>query len=313
MGTETASLCPDISLVVASFSDAETLARCLESIAKQEQEAEVIVVSNTSAKAHADVMQRFPSCRFIHAARNADVFHLRTMGALRARGRIVVFTEDHCVAGTGWLSALRKAYQQGRKIVGGSVDSGLTKGSFDWSLYLCEYARYMPSRADGATSSLSGVNVAYDRELLDSCCDIWQPAMYENELHDALRGAGHQLRFVNTAQVCSGLAMTLRQAVVHLFTGGLHFGTYRQSRSSPLRRLFWLAAVTAVPMLLMQRIVGQVAVRQPERLVHLTWALPYLVLLVGSWSLGEAVGHVRATVNRRVVHRSGGPSHANWR
>jgi glycosyltransferase involved in cell wall biosynthesis len=282
-----------VSVVVASFSGEAALRRCLESLEPQTAEAEVIVAAEVESAAVVRLQARFPRLVFVRAPRGTSVFRLRAMGLERARGRLVVLTEDHCTAAPGWLDALLALHREGHAVVGGPVENGLTKGPYDWALYLCEYAAHMPPLRDGPVPALSGVNVAYERELLTGCAALWQEAFYENEVHDALRASGHRLQRSGRAAVSTHLSLPFREAAAHLFRGGQRFGRYRHGRSSPAVRAILPVAALAVPALLTWRVVRAVAARRPERLGAMARGLGYVVAFNSAWAAGEALGYLR--------------------
>jgi hypothetical protein len=167
----------------------------------------------------------------------------------------------------------------------------LDRSVFDWALYFAEYGLYMPPVREGVVAALSGVNAAYDRELLMSCKEIWTNDLYECVVHDALREKGCEFFLAAGACVKSHLKMSFSQAAKHLFLGGRHFGSYRCERSDSPRRLFWGLVAPVVPLVLIQRIIRHVAGHRPDRLGLIVKALPYLLCLIGAWSLGEAVAY----------------------
>lgn len=294
-----------VSVVVASFSGEAALRRCLESLEPQTAEAEVIVAAEVEAAAVARLQARFPRLVFVRAPRGTSVFRLRAMGLERARGRLVVLTEDHCTAAPGWLDALLARHREGHPVVGGPVENGLTKGPYDWALYLCEYAAHMPPLRDGPAPALSGVNVAYERELLAGCVGLWQDAFYENEVHDALQASGIRLQRSGRAAVSTHLALPFREAAAHLFRGGRRFGRYRRGRSSPALRALLPVAALALPALLTWRVLRAVAARRPERLGAMARGLGYVVALNSAWAAGEALGYLRPLAGPRAEALAG--------
>jgi len=284
---------PEVSVVVASFSGETVLRHCLESLEPQAAEAEVIVATDVEASGIARLEARYPRFRFVRAPRGTPVFRLRSLGLDQARGRLVVLTEDHCTAAPGWLDALRADRERGHPVVGGPVDNGLPERASDWALYLCEYAAQMPPLRDGPAAALSGVNVAYEHDLLTACRAVWQDGFYENEVHDALRASGHRLHRSGSACVSTHLSLPLREAAAHLFRGGRRFGGYRRGRSPAAVRALLPVAALALPALLTLRVVRVVAVRRPRRLGAAVKALGYVVALNSAWAAGEAVGYLR--------------------
>lgn len=280
-----------VSIVIASFSGAGALRRCLESIVPQAQGAEVLVATADADHSVARLELEFPTVQFVRAAPATNVFRLRSLALAAARGEIIVMTEDHCTASPGWLAAIADAFSEGHDVVGGPVENGLPRAR-DWAVFFCEYLSLLPPLPDGPTSALLGVNVAYRRAALDRCHDTWREDFHESEVHDALQRSGCIPHCTARARVTSHLQMPLARAVRHLYRCGRRFGYYRQSRSGPLRRAIWLAAAPAVPLLLLYRMVRTITQRRPGLLPMLLRGFPQLLCLVSAWSAGEAMGYV---------------------
>jgi len=281
---------PDLSITIASWSNDASLERCLASLEPQWDGAEVIVATNRPG---GELERRYPHVRFLRGPDGATVFRLRTLGAEAARGKLVALLEDHAAAGPRWGAALREAYSAGHRIIGGPVENGLRSRAVDWALYFAEYGFHMPPMPAGAAPRLSGLNIAYDRELLRSCRDVWEDTLQENEVNDALRAKGHTLHLAPDAFVESFLPMTLGYAMGHLRDGGRHFGRYRASRCSTGKRLAFVFASPLVPAVLFLRLVRGILARKPGRLLQLVRALPFLALALGAWGWGEAIGYLR--------------------
>jgi hypothetical protein len=285
---------PDVSVVIASCSGPGDLRLCLESLMPQAADAEIIVAAPVSFRA-GEVLSQFPGVSLIEAPEDTNVFRLRSLGLLEARGRFVALTEDHCILAPRWLERLRAARADGRSVVGGPVDSDL-KGVRARALFLVEYAGLLPGGTAGR--AVSGVNAGYDRRALEGCRLTWQDVFCENEVHDALALAGHEPHRVEDAWVRTRLRMSLREALSHLFQGGRRFGGYRRSRSSRAFRLLFPLLAPAVPGLLLWRIFRAVAQRRARWLPESLLAAPEMTLLVCAWSAGELSGHLWPVKNR---------------
>ncbi|MEE8525494.1 MAG: hypothetical protein V3T72_16275 [Thermoanaerobaculia bacterium] len=285
---------PNVSVVVASFSGEQALDCCLESLESQPQAVaigetvELIVATCIESTALSRLQKRHPEVVFIAVPPPTDVFELRSVGVARARGQLVALTEDHVTVSRRWLEALRAAHGAGRGVAGGPVDHG----GGGWALFFCEYGLYMPPVGEGPVPTLSGVNAGYDRELLMGCRSTWEHGFHENEVHDALRAAGHELYLVPEASIESHLEMSFSAAARHLFSGGRQFAGYQESRSPRRVAIFRALASPAVPMVLLWRIFRRVARRRPRRLGRLLRVLPALVGLLSAWSAGEACGYL---------------------
>ncbi len=308
---ETTPAPPPISVVIASWSGEQAASRCLDSLRAQSARAEVIVATNSPSETVAHLEAHYPAVRFLRASHNATVFQLRALGAAEARGALIAHLEDHTTVSPQWIEALCSAHAEGHGIIGGPVDNGLTDRAYDWALYFCEYGIYMPPLPRGDAQMLSGLNAAYDREILGSCREIWRDALYETDVHGALQAAGQKLYLAPEASVKSHLEMTFGRAMVHLFGGGRHFGGFRKANSSLLARLLWVLASPAVPLVFLLRIVRGVARKQPARLKYVLRGSPYLLLLLGAWGAGEAAGYLGRAPARATTRPLSEASYAN--
>ena len=287
---------PEVSVVVASFSGAEILADCLDGLARQVPETprfEVVVVSTLGTGTTESLERRFASLemRFVSAPVGTDVFALRARGVEQCRGRRIVLTEDHTVATRRWLVAFEEADPRAEQIAGGPIEPhGEARGS-ELGLLLCEYGFYLPPWRLGPTAALSGLNLAYPRQLLEDCLVAWQGGLRENEVNDILRARGYYLHGVPEAVVTSRLRMIGNEARAHLYSGGKHFGRYRKaSLGPPLRWLLPLAG-PAVPMVLTARLIRRVVRRGSPWVRRLPAALPSILGLIAAWSAGEIQGY----------------------
>ena len=280
---------PAVNVVVASFSGEAALTRCLESLAGQAPE--IVVATDLDGDVVTRLSRRFPTARFLAAPRGATVFHKRALGVAVARGRLVALTEDHCTVAAGWVEALRAAHAAGHPVVGGVVENGRAATTEGRALYWCEYAAHMPPLPEGPAAVLSGVNVAYDRDVLLKCRPVWQDLFYESEVHEALRRAGHRLHRAAGAGVTSHLSFDFGEAMAHLFRGGVRYGRGRVARSSPAAKALLCLAVPAVPAVLLWRIVAAVLSRRAREAGLLALALPRAICLLTSWAAGEALGY----------------------
>ena len=299
---------PNISVVVAAWSGEKALARCLESLSHHSENAEIIVATNLAAGTVREIETHYPHAEFIFAASDATVFNLRALGADKARARLIALIEDHVTVSRSWMETLLAAHAGGTPVIGGPIANGLSQRAYDRALYLAEYGIYMPPVSCGPSEILSGVNVAYDRALLEQYREIWKDAFYETDVHAALRGAGYSLQLEPDALVRSHLEMTPRRAMIHLFQGGKHFGLFRRSQSAAVARAFWLLVSPAIPFLLLLRIMRQVARKEPTALPQLLVSLPFLLLLLGSWGAGEAAGYLEKAPTSDRSHNA---SYAN--
>jgi O-antigen biosynthesis protein len=100
---------PMVSVVVCSYNGARTLEGCLDSLMRLNYpDYEVILIDDGSQDATPEIARRFPQVRTIQQD-NQGLSAARNVGARAARGEILAYTDDDCVADEDWLLYLVRA------------------------------------------------------------------------------------------------------------------------------------------------------------------------------------------------------------
>ncbi len=283
---------PSVSVVIASFSGESMLSQCLDSILTQPGISQIIAATSADEKTVARLAKQFSTVTFIRGTAGASVFALRTLGAKEATGQVVVLTEDHCTFAPNWSTAIIQAWLDGHRIIGGPVDKGASRGAYLWALYFVEYGYYTSPQPDGAVPVVSGINVAYDHELLNTCRETWAVRFRENEVHEVLCRRGESLYMANDAKVQSYLGMSFGVAMKHLLGGGRHYGFYRRKQSPMVKRVALVLASPLVFFVLLARIARRAVKSDMAMAPQLIYCGPFLACLLCAWSLGEAIGYI---------------------
>ena len=105
----------DVSVIIPCFNAADTIARQLEALARQNyaKRWEVIVSDNGSTDKSLEIVgqfsQRLPSLSVIDSSDRRGAAHARNVGARAARGHNLVFCDADDEVAPGWLSAMGEA------------------------------------------------------------------------------------------------------------------------------------------------------------------------------------------------------------
>lgn len=100
------------TVIIPTFNGASRISACLDSLTAQRngRDIEILVVDDGSRDNTAEVVSRYPGVRLIQQA-NAGPAAARNRGALEARGRILLFTDDDCIPFPNWLDAMLAPFQ----------------------------------------------------------------------------------------------------------------------------------------------------------------------------------------------------------
>jgi glycosyltransferase involved in cell wall biosynthesis len=105
---------PEVSIIIPVFNRVELTRQCLEALYRTVPPgaAEIIVVDNGSTDGTPDFLSgeaQAGRIAFIRAGRNLGFARACNLGALKSRGRLLVFLNNDTIPTPGWLNAMLKA------------------------------------------------------------------------------------------------------------------------------------------------------------------------------------------------------------
>lgn len=100
-----------ISIIIPTFNGASRIGNCLDALLKQTagRESEILVVDDGSTDNTVEKVERYSGVRLI-TQQNAGPASARNLGAIEARGSIILFTDDDCVPTPDWVEAMLEAF-----------------------------------------------------------------------------------------------------------------------------------------------------------------------------------------------------------
>lgn len=208
---------PRSTIVVPSHGRPDALRACLAALAVQDDPSrEVVVVDDGSPTPLAPVCAEFAGVRCVRQA-NAGPAAARNRGAREARGTFLAFTDDDCRPRPGWLSALRRAWDEdARRMVGGRVVNGLPRNPYaSASQGLCDYIYDYYGAASGEAQFFTTNNLGVAREAFERVGGFDEAfplaAAEDRDLGMRWREGGGTLVFAPDAVVEHHHALTLRR------------------------------------------------------------------------------------------------------
>lgn len=279
---------PKLSVIVVCLNSPDVREKCLTALANQidPNNTEILVVSRWTNDDRKEG-ERLSSIHWLSAPSESTIPQMRTQGILQSRGEIVALLEDDCVVSSSWLSDVIQAHAGEDKIIGGAIAAEHYHSLLDWAVYFCEYARFMPPFS-GSQSALPGNNVSYKRTALPSL----NPAdgFYEVFFHDQwLRSGGRLLANPNMA-VTNINHWTIRHITNIPFHHGRAFAGMRSAQFPLWRKGVYSLLSLALPILKLYRLAVVVYNRRKYR-SQFIFSIPFTVLFLVSWSIGEMLGY----------------------
>lgn len=117
--------CPDVTIVIAVYNGAPTIAACVSSLlglCYPREHVEIVVVDNGSTDATLERLQAFGSAIRVLHQKTRGASAARNAGVRAARGTIVAFTDADCTVEPEWLGALvAPLVDRGVGVVGGPI------------------------------------------------------------------------------------------------------------------------------------------------------------------------------------------------
>ena len=109
-----------ITIIIPAFNEANRLARCLDSVARQiSMPDEVIVVDNNSTDDTAIIAQQYPFVRVVRA-RKQGIVHARNAGFNAATSDILARIDADTILDADWILNLQRYYESNCGAVTGS-------------------------------------------------------------------------------------------------------------------------------------------------------------------------------------------------
>jgi glycosyltransferase involved in cell wall biosynthesis len=158
---------PKVSVVVCAYNAARTLPECLRSLGQIDYpDYEVILVDDGSKDNTPAIAAEFPQIVYVRQ-KNRGLSVARNVGAERATGEIVAYTDADCVADADWLRCLVQAMEnQQVDAIGGP---NITPHNDGWSAQCVAVSPGNPSHVmldDCRAEHIPGCNMAFRRNAL---------------------------------------------------------------------------------------------------------------------------------------------------
>ena len=291
-----------ISVVLAARRRGAALRACLEALVPQVEAVggELIVVIAGGVQDDG-VPEPAPGAVVVHADRDALVPSLWGMGIPRARFGWIALTSTDCLPAGDWVAAIVRATRAEPSCAafGGPIDPPPHGRPADWGLYFARFHAFLSPPGEGPEAGLPGENSAYRRYALERAWTDGGDGFWEAFVNRRLAELGETLRARPDLRVRMAAGNRLADRFRERFRHGRHFGSRRTVRGS-LESSIRIASTPLLPLLLSVRAARRVARRRPGLLPRFLVTLPWVLLLLGAWSLGEAAGYADQRNRMRI-------------
>jgi hypothetical protein len=301
---------PVLSVIVVIASGTTTpraedslLARCLEALSKQTNAppTEIIVPYHQRVDGIDCLQKEFPDVAFVpvadlkswSATGGSREHHdeLKTRALEVARGTIIGFLEDNEVPDENWCAHTVKAHRENYAGIGGAIENSMDR-TLNWAVYYCDLGRYLNLIPSGDSTFASDANVSYKRAALEQVRSAWEQGFNEVTINAALMARGENLALrpdIIAYQQRSNLR--LGPALRERYVWGRSFGAVRCKVMSPAKRIVYTVLSPLLPGIVALK-MSSAAWKRRRNFGKFLKALPFIVLLLASWSFGELLGYL---------------------
>lgn len=240
-----------------------------------------------------DAQARWPGTRIVQCPPGSNVPAMRLAGVRAATAPFIALTEDFCVPADGWAEALLEARGRVKASVLGGPIARRSGSAADWALTFAEYGRFFRRAPEGEVADLPSINVAYDADRLRQALPADAEGLFEVQLHAQLRARGDFFWRLPGVVMFDENDRSFSVAMRAQFHHGRLFGGERVRDRGLFSRFVRCALTPVVPVVLLNRIAREAAAAGHASEV---WrSLPALLLLLGAWATGEAIGSLFGT------------------
>lgn len=288
---------PKLSVVIGSHNASNSIAECLNSLERQQndQEVEIVVVDNSTDGTSEILKKQFPHIKVVRESETSFIPQLWETGINRSNGEIVALTTAHCVPNMNWVEEILKAHRLSFPGIGGAIENDEGAELVQWAIYFCRYSPYMLPLTSETVKEIPGDNASYQRLALDRCKQVRRNGFWEPLVHAELRKGGGQLLMTPSIVVSHRKSFSFSEFISQRFWHGRQFGSGRASQISLVKRLLYLLFSPLIPLIFLARI-GRQVLSKKRHVGKFLLSLPILITFLLSWATGECSGYLRPSV-----------------
>lgn len=241
------------SLIIITLRRAALLQNTLAALKRQTRPPDEVVVVDNGPDGETETVAREAGARYVAEPRRG-YGSARNRGLAEARGGVLYFLDDDCVAEADWAERLLEAVESGRAdLAGGSRVSGRTGLAARLEYLSTDGPVLSPRLPAGPAQHLSTSNLIFRREVVERVGAFDEKlAMCEDRDFTArARDRGFRLRFEPSARV-THYSSVFRPADYFARMRHYGYGTsqyFAQRPDEPLARLFPKSAAVRLALL----------------------------------------------------------------
>ncbi|MDT8303837.1 MAG: glycosyltransferase [Sedimentisphaerales bacterium] len=282
-----------LSVIIVSVNGLPYIGYSLKSLDQQycRDEIEIILVDRCGDSVRNFVGQKYPTVKLIKASPETTIPKLRALAFREASADIIAVLEDHCIVESDWAQRMIEAHRSEYSVIGGSIENAACEKLVDWAAFFCDYSQAIKPLPEGQANILPGNNVSYKRLVIERFRDVIEAEVWDYTLHEHIKNAGISLYSIPSITVHHKISASLGWFISQRYHLARSFAGMRFVNASGFQRVLYGAGSVLLPVVLAKRIVTNVWKKGRYRR-ELFLSLPFLMLLVFSWGIGELFGYI---------------------
>jgi len=111
----------NVSVIICTYNRSQLLDKCIESVVSQKYPKsiyEIIVIDDGSTDKTNETCRKYKNIRYFNQ-KNQGIAAARRAGVKKAKGRIIVFIDDDCIAAENWLKNLVESFEDKKENIAG--------------------------------------------------------------------------------------------------------------------------------------------------------------------------------------------------
>lgn len=162
---------PSVSVIIPSYNSCRTILQTLDSLALSRESLlkEIIVADSSDDGQTRRLLETYPSekLRLVRLPEKTMPAAARNTGAREASGDILAFIDSDAYAAQDWLENIRKAYEDGHRVGGGSI--GLPpfqkRNGLAVAQYFLQFNQHLPLGGRRTDNYVASCNLFCGKEL----------------------------------------------------------------------------------------------------------------------------------------------------
>ena len=284
-----------VSVVVAVEQSAENLPAILHSLAPEKYPSlEVLICRAAGDYAPLPPIGERVNVRTLQGETGARIPDLWKDGILAAEGPLVATLTAHCIPEPEWVKhVLELDMEDGTVGVGGSIRNDPDADGPSWAIFAQRYIRYAPPQQSREVDDIAADNAVYMRSAILEHGELLDQGFWEPSFHALFKQKGLRLRIDPQLLVTHYNRYPVGRFFSQRVTHGSEFGYTRAKSAGLAKRLLFMCASPVLPIVFLSKILASLR-RHPERHIRIWVALPWLLLFLAGWGIGEAKGYIAA-------------------